>query len=159
MNTKKKIIAGVIAAFVIIATLAFFILPILSKEQISMETFLNLAEQEKLEYQVNSQNSEFKNSLSTAELKTDEIRSFFVVFDNADRSSQYFAHYEKAIDELPTGNTQSTSMVNVGNYQKYKLTSNGQIHLVIRVNETLFFISANNQHSALIDRLVAAMDY
>ena len=82
---------------------------------------------------------------------------FYIFLDNDDTIDFY--NINKAKFETQAGNVFSKSNVNLKNYSKYSLTSNGKYKCVSRIDNTAIYINVDSDYKEGINNILYKLGY
>jgi len=82
----------------------------------------------------------------------------YFAFDSEMTARQNFNSFRNSFED-GRGRTSSTSEVNVSNYNKFTITTDGQFSVVTRVENTLVVVSASSEYKAEVNAVLDLLGY
>lgn len=164
MKKSIKILIAVIIVVALIIGISVVTLVVnLTKEKtsISAEDFKNTMESKG--YIISDATSQFSeyNYVKKAYLAVDQNYSYKIEFYTLEDENYAAAFYNnnKAIFESLAGNVSSGTNVNIKNYSKRTLSSNGKYMVVSRIGNTVIYLNVDEQYKDIVKDILNEFGY
>ncbi len=82
----------------------------------------------------------------------------FYVFTDTEFASQFYAN-NKAIFEQSKGNAAASSNVNLKNYSKFTLSTDGRFKVLSRIDNTVIFVNVDDSYKGQVKNVLKALGY
>lgn len=161
-STKIIIIISIIVSVIVIIGTVLFLSLSKDKDAITPETFKNTMEQKGYNV-VNVKNSQFSavKEINQAYVAQDKERKYQIEFYETidDASANVFFNNNKNIIESSKGNVSSGKTVNMRNYAKYTLNSNGKYATLSKIDNTVIYLVVDDIYEDTVKELLKEIGY
>ncbi len=163
MKKATKIILIVTAILVIAAIITAIVFLNLNKSKEAIESVMFKTKMEEKGLTIMDASSQF---LSVPEIgqvylaleKNNNYKIEFYEFSNVDYAISFY-NTNKNTFELTKGNASAETSVDLNNYAKYTLSSNGKYMVVSRIEDTVIYSSVDDQYRDVIKEILKEIGY
>lgn len=152
---KKKIMGVILCLFILV-----FLNGCGNKVVITTDTFTKVCDENGFETTnvIEQYKSYDQIREATVARNADGLQIEFYVIDSADNASSMF-ETNKTKFEANKGSVSSNTSVSMGNYENYAQTSNGQYMYVSRVDNTLIYMTVDENYKDIMKEIVKQLGY
>ena len=159
---KKSIIIPLIAVAIIV-TIVGIIFINLNKEKTSITASDFYTTMSQKEYNVQDSSNQFSeyNYVKQAYIAVSKNNSYQIEFYELEDDSYATQFYNniKSIFESSKGTNSVESNVELKNYSKYTLSSNGKYMIVSRIDNTVIYVNVDNNYKDAVNSLLKDLGY
>lgn len=159
---KKSIIIPLIAVTIIV-TIVGIIFINLNKEKTSITASDFYTTMSQKEYNVQDSSNQFSeyNYVKQAYIAGSKNNSYQIEFYELEDDSYatQFYNNNKSIFESSKGTNSVESNVELKNYSKYTLSSNGKYMIVSRIDNTVIYVNVDNNYKDAVNSLLKDLGY